>query len=377
MCQLALGHYFLNTGLDAVDVWHDTEAFAVALVTLQRRYGFDGILVNLPGRDPQWRRHVREVVPDGEGNRVIKWNDGRTTVVPPDDNPHVRTADGETFRVPLQEVVPDRLFYVEPHDLSGVTYPHRWSFGGERGPAEGPEFFPPWHLDTLRAVRVRAGPDVSVHGELLSPFTQLLELVGYTEALLALVLDPGRVTAVLERLAEGTACLGRMYAGEDIDAVLVSSAFVGGGFISRAHYEVFEAPWLSRVVAAIKSEREDLPVYVHTCGAIGDRLDLMEATGVNGIDTLDPPPIGTVDLAEALEFLGKRVFIKGNVDPVNTVLRGTPDDVRREALDRLRVAAPGGAYVLSTACSVPPAAPPDNVLALVDAVDEYVESVNR
>ena len=52
MCQLSLGHYFLHSGLDAIDIWHDTDAFAEALVRLQERYGFDGILVNLPGRDP-------------------------------------------------------------------------------------------------------------------------------------------------------------------------------------------------------------------------------------------------------------------------------------------------------------------------------------
>ena len=32
MCQLALGHYFLHAG-DPVDIWHDTDAFADALVT--------------------------------------------------------------------------------------------------------------------------------------------------------------------------------------------------------------------------------------------------------------------------------------------------------------------------------------------------------
>lgn len=51
MCQLALGHYFLQAGLDPIEIWHSTEGFAEALVRLQRRYRFDGILVNLPGRD--------------------------------------------------------------------------------------------------------------------------------------------------------------------------------------------------------------------------------------------------------------------------------------------------------------------------------------
>ena len=49
MCQLALGHYFLNTGYAPHEIWFDSEAFAEALVLLQRRYRFDGILVNMPG----------------------------------------------------------------------------------------------------------------------------------------------------------------------------------------------------------------------------------------------------------------------------------------------------------------------------------------
>lgn len=371
MCQLALGHYFLNTDLDEIEVWHDTEAFAQALVTLQRRYGFDGILVNLPGRDPGWREHIREIGADGRGNRVVTWSDGSVTVVPPDDNPHVFAAGGHRRNVPFDAVDPEALFYVEPHDLSGVSYPYSWGFGGEVAPVGGPDFFPPWHLDTLRRVRDLGGPDISVHAELFSPFTQFMELVGYAEGLQRLLLDEEKSLAILERLAEGAACLGGLFAREDVDAILVSSAFAGAGFISRTHYETFELPFLTRVVKGIRSVRPDLPVYLHTCGAIGDRLDLMEASGVDGIDTLDPPPLGTIDLPEALQQLCKRLFIKGNLDPVNTVLRGTPAAVRTAAGERLRLAAPGGAYILSTACSVPPTAPPENVLALREALEDF------
>jgi hypothetical protein len=100
-------------------------------------------------------------------------------------------------------------------------------------------------------------------------------------------------------------------------------------------------------------------------------IDLMEATGTDGIDTLDPPPLGTVDLRRAIEILGKRVFIKGNMDPVHTVLEGTAEDVLREAHERLEIARPGGAYILSTACSVAPATPPENLMAMRDAVDKW------
>ena len=157
-----------------------------------------------------------------------------------------------------------------------------------------------------------------------------------------------------------------------VDAVLISSAYAGGGFISREHYESFVLPYEKKLIQGIK-EKTDIPVYTHTCGAIGDRLDLMLETGTDGIDTLDPPPLGNVELSKAKKILQGRAFIKGNVDPVNTLLRGTPEKVREDALHRLEIAAPGGGYILSSACSVPPRTPPENIMSLREAVEIFKE----
>jgi hypothetical protein len=358
MCQLALGHYFLHAGLDPVDVWHDTPSFADALVRLQRRYGFDGILVNLPGREPGWRRHVAAVerVP---GARRVRWRDGLVTVAPDDDNPHVFTADGAAPARPLlADVDPGRLLYVEPHDRTGVR---------------SLDSFPPWQDAAVRAVRERA-PDVSVHAEVFSPFSQLLELVGYEPALMALLDAPERVEACLDALTGGTAALMGILADAGADAILISSAFAGGGLISPAHYRRFVLPCERRAIAEFRAAFPGLPVYTHTCGAIGDRLELMAETGTGGIDTLDPPPLGDVQLLEAKRRIGDRLFIKGNIDPVNVVLGGTPAAVRAAAGRCLAEAMAGGGYVLSTACSVAPASPPENILqirAAAEAVGRY------
>jgi len=53
------------------------------------------------------------------------------------------------------------------------------------------------------------------------------------------------------------------------------------------------------------------------------------------------------------------------------VLRGTPEKVREAARERIAVAGPGGGYILSTACSVPPHAPPENVLALSETAETW------
>ncbi len=370
MCQLALGHYFLHSRHGAVDIWHDSDAFADALVALQASYRFDGILVNLPGRDPNWRRHIA-AIRDETGERSILWSNGWITRVPADDNPHVYLPDGVSrVRFSLFDIDPERLYYVEPHDLSGVTYPLKWGFEPDPVPIRESAFFPSWHWRTIELVRARCA-DISVHGEVFSPFSQLVELAGVTDVLLALRTDEGRVMACLDALCRGTEDLMNGHARAGVDAVLISSAYAGGGFISPVDYRRFVLPFEQRIIRTFTAAHPDIPVYTHTCGRLADRLELLEETGTRGIDTLDPPPIGNVDLADAKRRVGSRMFLKGNLDPVNTVWRGTPEQCFAEARQRIEAGAVGGGYILSTACSVPPHAPPENIRALVRAAEEY------
>ncbi len=363
MCQLALGHYFLQSGLDPLAIWHSAEGFGDALIRLQQRYGFDGILINLPGRDPDWHNYIA-AIDENEGQKTIRWKNGWYTEAPPDDLPHVYRADGTRCFPTLEEVDPDKLFYVEPYDICGITYPFAWGFDPEPR-----REFPPWQFDTIKYVRAHAG-EVSVHAEIFSPFTQLMELLDYVNGMMALIEDPGKVKACLDALAEGAVVLGRGQAAAGADAILISSAFAGAGFISRQHYSDFVLPYEWKAIEGIRSQY-DRPIYTHTCGAIGDRLDLMAATGTNGIDTLDPPPLGTVELAEARRQTFGRMFIKGNLDAVNTLLLGTPQQVLDAARGRILTAGPGGGYILSSACSVAPATPPENILRLREAAERF------
>ena len=370
MCQLAIGHYFLESGIDSIELWHDSPAFGEALLRLCRRYGFDGVLVNLPGRDPDWRRYVRSIDDHGHERRVL-WSDGRATIVPIDDLPYSCYTDGRERHYPsIAELEPDSLHYIDPHDMGGIDWPWRWGFADP--PAREDAFFPPWQTATLDWVRERA-PELSVHGEVFSPFSQFMELLDFEDALLALVDDPVKVEACLEALAGGTAELMGLQAAAGVDAVLISSAFAGAGFISREHYRRFVLPYERLAIARFRAACPDVPVYTHTCGAIGDRLELLADTGTQGIDTLDPPPLGNVELTDAKRRVGARLFLKGNIDPVNTMLADSPAEVREDVLARLAAGAPGGGYILSTACSVSPYTPPENIMVLRAAAEEFGE----
>jgi uroporphyrinogen-III decarboxylase len=125
--------------------------------------------------------------------------------------------------------------------------------------------------DTLKEVQ-RLAPDVSIHAEVFSPFTHLMELFGYEQALIALVDDPGKCHQALAVFTQNMLTQVEVYAACKPDAILVSSAFAGAGFISRHMYEEFVTPYEDRLYQAIRQHGSKS--YVHTCGAIGDRLDL-------------------------------------------------------------------------------------------------------
>ena len=368
MCQLAIGHYLLHTGVPPAELWFTSEGFARALVMLQRRYQFDGILVNLPGRDPEWMRHVERIESAADGSQTVFFRNGDVARCPADDNVQHFPAGGRR-RPTIEEVDPELLYYDDPHDLGGLKYPYY--FGLEPYRADRSRWWPPYMFRTIDLVRRQAGEDVSVHGEIFSPFTQLMELFGYEQALMYLLDAPDKCKAILAAYTLGAADLGVRLAEHGVDAVLISSAFAGGGFISPRQYAEFVLPYEAEVVRRIHAA--GVPVYTHTCGDIGDRLELLADTGTDGIDTLDPPPLGSVDLADAKRRVGHRVFFKGNIDPVNTLLAKSREEVRRDALWRLSVGSPGGGYILSSACSVSPRVPPENLTVLVEASIQFAQ----
>lgn len=367
MCQLALGHYFLNTDLRPHEIWFTSEGFAEALVALQRRYHFDGILINIPGRDPAWREGVSAIEETAEGE-VVRWKNGDRTLVPWDDNAQHTPADPARERPAFDDFDPDRDFdRLDDWTLYTWGVYHTPVLPGKAPGllSEPPNYF----FRTIDLVKQQVGDEISVHGEVFSPFTHLMELFSYEDTLTHLALDPEKAEAILDRLCEPSIVWGLAQARHGVDAVLLSSAYAGGGFISPRMYRRFVLPYEQRVIEAIHAGAPGVPVYTHTCGHLNDRLELLMDTGTDGVDTLDPPPIGDTELADAKRRIGERMFIKGNMNSVYLLQAPTVDDVREHARERLRDGMPGGGYILSTACSVSPRVAPEKLEALYPLVE--------
>ncbi len=353
MCQLSIGHMLLQLGGSPLDFWHDPDVYSEGLVELRSIYDFDGILVSLHGHDPDWRTTITSIQPSEEGD-VAAFADGGEMIYPRDDLPRPRRKS------------PSRA------PILGSFDPAILPLNAEYIPvSQGLRFriHPDHRIDVFSMVREKAGEEISIHAEVTSPLDYFLDLLGYEEGLVALLRDPQNSLAVLSRFTDVVARLTEEMCSAPIDAIKISSPFAGSAFLSREFYRRFVLPHESKIAEA--AHRNKTPVYTHTCGAIGDRLDLMFDAGVDGIECLDPPPLGDVDLAEAKRKTEGRGFIKGNVDSVNTLLQKGKAEILADLESRLRIGKERGGFILSTACSVAPDVERERLLLMREAVDRW------
>jgi hypothetical protein len=89
----------------------------------------------------------------------------------------------------------------------------------------------------------------------------------------------------------------------------------------------------------------------HRHGKVGQFLEDFAAIGTDGLNVLEPPPIGDTDLADAKDRIGDRVCLIGNIQ-YDDIARGTQEDIERLVVKAIEQGAPRGGFILSP-CAYP------------------------
>jgi uroporphyrinogen decarboxylase len=71
------------------------------------------------------------------------------------------------------------------------------------------------------------------------------------------------------------------------------------------------------------------------------------------------------------EFGSSCTFWGGGIETVGTLNVGSPEQVREQVLERLEVFSEGGGFVFNTIHNILPDVPPQNIVAMFDAVYEF------
>jgi uroporphyrinogen decarboxylase len=121
-------------------------------------------------------------------------------------------------------------------------------------------------------------------------------------------------------------------------------------------------------------EHSQMHTFLHSCGSIYKLLpDLIEA----GFEVINPVQTNTRDMEpERLkqEFGQELAFWGGGVNTRHVLNQGTPAEVKADVKRNLEVFAPGGGYVFNTIHNILPDVPPENVVAMFEAVEEFNNS---
>ena len=352
MCQLSIGHMLLQLDVSPVEFWHEAEVFADGLVKLRELYGFEGILVSLHGHDPDWKNDILSRKTTADGEEVV-WNDGRQFFYLRDDLPQLMSDE---------EAKPSIADFAEkdlPGTLNYIPVSQGLRF----------KIHPDRKFDVFDLLRTRVGSDYSIHGEITSPFDYFLDLFGHQAGLLGLLDEPEKSKRIIGHFGALVKELALEMCSVGVDAIKVSSPFAGAGFISPQFYREFVLPFEGEIARAVR--QQGVHIYTHTCGAIADRLELIFDAGVSGIECLDPPPLGNVELEDAKRRTRGRGFIKGNIDSVNTLLYGSTEKILEDVRRRIEVGKEGGGFILSTACSVAPRVEREKLQLLREAVERW------
>lgn len=364
MCQLAIGHTLLQSGIHPIDYFLSNESYAQGLLMMRALYNFDGILLHKPGRDPDFGGHITSM--DREMDEpTIYLGDGTRVECMRDDDPYFRD-DGRIERPDFLTIDPEDPFGWMPESMM------TWSIHKGSTNWRSQDDFPDYWFGAIDIVLKEAGDQYSVHGEVRSPLDHFYMTTGIEGGAMALMMYPDHAHRLMDVFADIATAWAVAQVRRGCHAIKISSPFAGAPFLSPGMYAEWVVPYERRVAEAVRAEGAF--VYTHTCGQIGDRLELMAECGINGIETLDPPPMGTVDLEDAKATLRDKLFIKGNIDPVNGLLRNDLEGARREVERVYNIGAQGGQYILSTACSVAPPTAPENIKLLAECVRNHATS---
>jgi uroporphyrinogen decarboxylase len=159
--------------------------------------------------------------------------------------------------------------------------------------------------------------------------------------------------------------------GEFIDIVRFGDdlGMQGGPQVSPKMYREFFKP-RHKLMWTRAKQLANVKVMLHCCGGVRELLpDLIEA----GLDAINPVQISCAGMnAKELkaEFGKDLVFCGGGCDTQTILPYATPAEVRRHVIEQVRILSPGGGFIFSQVHNIMANVPPENILAMYEAVHE-------
>lgn len=218
---------------------------------------------------------------------------------------------------------------------------------------------------TLRLVRKELGDEKALIGFCGAPWTVASYAIeggssrNFEHTKKLLWSDPRAFYSLLERFVDNMVPYLEMQVEAGCDVLQVFDSW--GGALDAATYRKHILPHLKRLVGGGRAT--GVPVIAYVNGG-GHLLEVLADSGADvvGIDW-------RVNPAEAIERIGSRCALQGNLDPC--VLFAPPDVVAREAAATLDAFAEQQGYIFNLGSGILPKTPVESMAAIFDTLRNH------
>jgi uroporphyrinogen decarboxylase len=215
---------------------------------------------------------------------------------------------------------------------------------------------------------------------LKSPFAGLFEMsqriIGMQNCLMMMATDKTIMGALFDKLLQLKLDFWEMALPQLADAVdVVMEADDYGTQISqlispKMFREQLKPRWTT-LFSRMAQLAPDAKRFFHSCGNVRPILpDFIEM----GVEILNPVHIrakGMNPVEIKRDFGDSLIFWGGAVDTQGVLPNGTPEEVKDDVQQNIEALAPGGGYVFNTVHNIQADVPPENIIAMWEALQEY------
>jgi len=210
---------------------------------------------------------------------------------------------------------------------------------------------------------------------LLFPLERAFAMQGMDTFLMNLALHPDFAETLLWKIQERCKVLMGHFLqalGPNVDIIKIGDDLgtQESLLMSPDMYRRILKPVHADFIAFIR-ERTSAKVFFHTDGDVFPLIDDLLEIGVDILNPIQTSAGKMADLEELKARWGGRVTFCGAIDTHRILPTGTPDEVRDEVRRVIRILGPGGGYLVSSVHTVMNDVPAENILAMVDAVQEF------
>lgn len=221
-----------------------------------------------------------------------------------------------------------------------------------------------------------AGKCVMIKGLCAGIFEMSQRLRGVQNAMTDPLLYPEMADRLYGAIADLKIAFWEMALGQlgDVVDIVVENDDYGtqqSQLISFDQYCATIRPHLERVFAAIKRAAPAAFLFFHSCGNVRPFLPSFIEAGVDILNPVHTNAAGMEPTALKKDFGDALAFWGGGVETQNILPRGTVEQIRDDVKRNLDALAPGGGYVFNTVHNIQSEVPPENIMAMWEALQEF------